>query len=250
MDRGRLLRRAAAAVLLGAALSCARAGAPRPGQPLLLHEAPDLVVRCFPVNVDTPAQPFYENLYLAYDPRTSDALIVDPGARSGAMERFVQSHALRVCAILNTHGHEDHIGADGYYAGRYGAPVSAHVADAPLFEGKPCTVAFFEQEGLLESPCAAFEIRVLLTPGHSPGSVGYLVRGVLFSGDTLFAGGIGRTWGDTAEEKRRLTEEEKTNIREKLFLLPDSTPVYPGHDEATTIGAEKRGNPHFRAEAP
>jgi len=241
-------RSASCLLVLCAGLSCAKSGAPRPGQPLLLHDAPDLVVRCFPVNVDTPARPFYENLYLAYDPRSADALLVDPGTRSEALEQFIDRHSLSVRAILNTHGHRDHIGADGYYAGRYRVPIRARAADRPFFEGKPYTVAFFEQEESLE--VGGLEVRVLPTPGHSPGSVGYLLRGVLFSGDTLFAGGIGRTWADTAEEKRRLKEEEMTGIREKFFLLPDSTPVYPGHDEATTIGAEKAANPYFQAPQP
>lgn len=249
MERRGFWRSLASVALLCSGLSCVGAGGPRPGEPLLLHEAPDLVVRCFPVNVDTPDRPFYENLYLAYDPQTSAALLIDPGTRSEAMERFVERNHLWVRAILNTHGHRDHIGADGYYAGKYRAPICAHIADKPFFEGKPYGVNFFE-EGALEILWGGFQIRVLYTPGHSPGSVNYLVRGVLFSGDTLFAGGIGRTWGETAEERKRLREQVKRGIREKLFLLPDSTPVYPGHDEATTIGTEKGTNPYFQKQQP
>ncbi len=237
-------RYVAALIALTLCIACAGVGPIQPRESLKSKDSVAFVVRCYPVDVGVPSRPFYENTYLAFDPRNAEALIVDPGTRSVGMEDFVTRHALRVLAILNTHGHRDHIGGDCYYSGKYRAPVYAHAGDKEFFAKMPCAVHYFEHEEILE--IGGVEIRVLHTPGHSPGSVGFFVRGVLFSGDTLFAGGIGRTWADTNEDAWRLKKEEMANIRNVFFVLPAETPVYPGHDEATTIGDEKEKNPYFQ----
>lgn len=91
-----------------------------------------------------------------------------------------------------------------------------------------------------------FRIQIITTPGHSAGSVCYLINGRLFSGDTLFNGAIGRTWGASEAEEQKKAQELILNIKAKLFVLPESTLVFPGHDELTDIGHEKLYNPYLK----
>ncbi|HET7452010.1 MAG TPA: MBL fold metallo-hydrolase, partial [Thermoanaerobaculia bacterium] len=164
---------------------------------------------------------------------------------------------VRAAVLLHTHAHFDHIAAAGALHRATGAPIRLHPDDRFLYDmlpeqGRLFGFRFDAPEPVTE-PLAdgesialgASAVRVIHTPGHSPGSVCFLAgdaEPVLFSGDTLFRGSIGRTdlWGGSFPAIER-------SIRERLYVLPDALRVVPGHGEETSVGAEKRTNPFVRS---
>lgn len=203
------------------------------GQPLMANTLEPQRVKIFETACNT-------YLYLHEDGKT--ALIIDPGSKSPKLEEFVQVNELTIVGILNTHGHGDHIFANAHYAEIYKADVYGHPGDERGYINKyeahrPTNWLNTRDEILV---IGNIEIMVLQTPGHSQGSVGFLIDNILFSGDTLFHESIGRTWGDNQDE---LTQQELESIRTKFFTLPDETKVFPGHGSSTTIKHEKENNP-------
>ncbi len=204
------------------------------------------IVETFPVG-------FLEvNCTIVGCPETREAIVIDPGDEAGKILAALGKHRLRATAVVLTHGHFDHLGAAREIQ-EAGAKVYLHHEDLPLCENLPAQSRSFglppprppEIDGFLSDgrsiPFGRCEAGVIHTPGHSPGSVCLTVPAlgkVLFSGDTLFREGIGRTdlWGGDAGKILR-------SIRERLFVLDDDTIVVPGHGEATTIGHEKENNP-------
>jgi len=198
--------------------------------------------------------PFSENTYVAWLAGRGDALVIDPGFEPQAIIDFLEQNKLRPAAILNTHGHADHIagnavlktqfpqapliiGADEAHlltdsfanlSAPFGLPITSPKADRVVREGE-----------VLEE--AGIRLEVLDIPGHSPGHVVFVFRGqplVVFGGDVLFQGGIGRY--DFPGSNGKLLCD---GIRKKLFTLPDDTIVLPGHGSPTTVGEERRTNP-------
>lgn len=193
---------------------------------------------------------FTENAYVVYDPQTLQALIIDPGKVDKRLAAFIKAGRLKVTGILNTHGHGDHTGGNLYYAKKYKVPVYAHVGDREMYR-EPENIEvkrqiYFTGKEVLR--IGSFDIDVLETPGHSPGSCCFLIDGLLFSGDTLVAGSIGKPAGATPEEQAENQKREIACIRAKLLILPDHTPVYPGHERPTTIGVERSRNRWLKAE--
>jgi glyoxylase-like metal-dependent hydrolase (beta-lactamase superfamily II) len=196
-----------------------------------------------------PVGPLESNCYLVVDPVTRKALLIDPGADPQRISEWCALHHAEVELVLNTHGHGDHIGANGAMRERYGAKLGIHAEDAPCLEDPFCNLsAYFEP---VTSPPADFlleagalinwegpPVRVLHTPGHSPGSVSFAGNGWVVCGDVLFRGSIGRT--DFPRCSAALLQK---SIREQLMILPPETVVYPGHGPATTIGYERENNP-------
>ncbi|MDD5496315.1 MAG: MBL fold metallo-hydrolase [Candidatus Omnitrophica bacterium] len=190
--------------------------------------------------------PLESNCYLVADPGTKEAVLIDPGADSGKMKKFIAKAGLDLKFIINTHGHGDHIAANG----SFGVPIYIHSLDADfLSDPKKNLSAMFLFP--LRSPKAArlleegdkitlggLEVEVIHTPGHTPGSISLKMDSVIFTGDTLFAGGMGRTDFDYGDEEQIIR-----SIREKLFSFSDDTEIYPGHGEPSTIGEERRSNP-------
>jgi len=199
------------------------------------------------------------NCYLVVCLNTRRCLILDPGAEPERILAHLQALEASVSAILHTHGHFDHIGAtEAVLAGLpEPVPVLAHPADAYLYETQarlPGAMFGYPLPETLKRPDRPIDegeevavgdvrLRVVHTPGHSPGSIS-LVCGTecVFSGDTLFRRGIGRTDLPGGDE-----DALYTSISQRLYTLPVSLTVYPGHGPMTTIGEERRANPFVQA---
>jgi hydroxyacylglutathione hydrolase len=183
--------------------------------------------------------PLYENAYVVFSPKSKQAVIIDPGVEDPRIGEFVKTRGLEVKAILDTHGHDDHAGANEVYAKRFGAPVWASRTDARLLAKAP--------DRLLEDdqtvPFDGFAVRVIATPGHTPGSLCFVVGDHLFSGDTLFKNGIGKVDETGSAKALKAREALVRTIKQKLLTLPGTTRVCPGHGRTTTIAAETAGNP-------
>jgi len=197
--------------------------------------------------------PFQSNCYIVYSEAGADAVVIDPGADAAAILRRLSKLGLTVTHIVNTHGHADHIGANGAVKEAFpAARIMVHGRDAHMLRDPVANLsAAFgyradspEADHLLEGntsfEAAGVTFNVEHVPGHSPGSV-VLVPQVeppaVFSGDTLFSGTVGRT--DFPGGNMGLLI---SGVREKILSLPDETVVYPGHGDITTVGVEKRGN--------
>jgi hydroxyacylglutathione hydrolase len=183
------------------------------------------------------------NCYVVNCPETKEAIIIDPGFEATyeaeQVIRFVEENALKVKFIVNTHGHSDHISGNFVLKRKYGVPICIHIYDAPCLEGlgesfSPANVLLEEGELL---KFGEVSLRVLHTPGHSVGSISLVGDKLVFTGDTLFAGGVGRT--DFAGGSNR---DMKCSLQ-RLVELPDDYVVYPGHGCFSTIGDENRVNP-------
>lgn len=193
------------------------------------------------------------NCYLFGCSATRESAIIDPGGDSELIIQKVAERQSIVKMILLTHGHFDHIGALDRIRREYGCPVFIHAADAgalanPMINLSALTgnsIVSYDAERILQDgdriELGGLVLEVLHTPGHTRGGVCFRHDGLLFSGDTLFSTGIGRTdlpGGSMAQLER--------SIRERLYVLPDDTLVLPGHGESTTIGYEKTSNPFVR----
>lgn len=176
--------------------------------------------------VETGVNHYEENVYLLFDSRSKQGLIIDPGGRSEELESQVRAEGVHIMGVLNTHGHYDHIGANAFYRKLYQVDVYADARDAALYRSQDVGVRP-EDAPTREIPAQGdlnfgeLRVRVIPTPGHTSGSVCFLVGNMLFSGDTLFRGSVGRTVDDVAA--RSLV----TNIRDRLLVLPPDTLVYP-----------------------
>lgn len=201
--------------------------------------------------------PFQENTYIVFREGGTEAVLIDPGDDADLIAASLQKMGLRPVIILNTHGHIDHVGAVAPIRARFGIPFCIHPGDRFLLEQVPAHAAMFGLSGYAAPEvdrdlvagetveAAGLSFRVLATPGHTPGGVTLQAGDAIFAGDCLFAGSIGRTdlpGGDGPTLRR--------SLREVLLALPDSTVVYPGHGEPTTIGRERRSNPFLTGQIP
>ncbi|SFQ14608.1 Glyoxylase, beta-lactamase superfamily II [Lachnospiraceae bacterium XBB1006] len=187
-----------------------------------------------------------ENCYIVIQEETKEAIIVDPGDWPEKIMAVLSEMKAVPVAILLTHGHFDHIGAVPALRKEYAIPVYADEKEAVVLGNTKLSMAQFTMEADFylhdgeELTLAGFSIRVLETPGHTPGGCCFFFpeQKVLFSGDTLFLESVGRTdfpGGSMSELVHAL--------KEKLFCLPEDVAVYPGHMEETSIGYEKKYNP-------
>ena len=197
--------------------------------------------------------PFAENTYIVWLDGHPDALVIDPGLEPQLILDFLAARGLRAAAILNTHGHADHIAGNADLKAAFpDAPLIIGRDDAPLLADPVLNVSREYGFDLVSPPAdrlvvegdillfADLTLDILDIPGHSPGHVVFVVRGegVVMGGDVLFRGGIGRT-----DFPGGNFEQLATGIRTKLYPLPDETVVYPGHGPVTKIGHERRTNP-------
>ncbi len=180
------------------------------------------------------------NCYLVYDEKTREALIIDPGAEGEKICRVIKELGLKVKYIVNTHGHYDHVNANDDVREETGALLYIHEADSAMLheEGQAAADGYLEDGDLLEVGNLRWVVRH--TPGHSKGGICLAGEGVCFSGDTLFAGTIGRTDLDGGSMPEMLH-----SLKTKLLDIPDEYVIYPGHGSQTTMGRERKSNPYI-----
>lgn len=186
------------------------------------------------------------NCYIVGDDASREVFIIDPGGDYEKIKKIIDSDLLKPQAIINTHGHGDHIASDG----DFDLPIWIHRLDAEflqspsknlsagygiLFKTRSASRLLEDGDILSIGKCS---LEVIHTPGHTPGSICLKGDGVIFTGDTLFCDGIGRTDFSYGSE-----EDIIRSIKEKLLTLDDNCLIYPGHGPGSTIGHERANNP-------
>jgi glyoxylase-like metal-dependent hydrolase (beta-lactamase superfamily II) len=193
-----------------------------------------MIIKCFKVGW------LSTNCYVVGCEETKEAAVIDPGLESEAeaepILEYIKQNGLHVKYIINTHGHPDHIAGNTLIKEQTGAPILIHEngtervqADKILHDGDVIKVG-------------NYKLVVLHTPGHTPCGISLLGDNIVFTGDSLFAGSIGRTDFPGGSFQQLIQ-----SIKTKLLPLPDSFTVYPGHESSTTIGDEKNCNPFLQS---
>lgn len=198
--------------------------------------------------------PLSSNSYLVYDPDTNEGIIIDAGGDGDKIVALVDKACVKVNYLCCTHAHFDHILAADHVKDALGCKFLIHKDDAWLLEVAAESAKKYvedivpriaEPDGYLYDgytfKVGQHLLRVLHTPGHTPGSISVVGDRFVFTGDTLFAGTVGRTdfLGGNAEQLA-------DSLSKKLMSLPDDYVVYPGHGRSTTIGTERRNNPFIK----
>lgn len=189
---------------------------------------------------------YEENCYIVVDEDTKEALIIDPGDEGEALVAYVKDLHVKLQGILLTHGHVDHVGAVDHVKEAFQVPAyisekdMKYILQRKTAFGPVGKVETFLKEGDAFT-FAGKPVTIIETPGHSKGSLSFLIEGVLFSGDVLFQNSVGRT-----DLPGGSMEELLHSIKEKLFRLPEETRVMPGHGPETTLGMEKAFNGFLR----
>ncbi|MBN1351898.1 MBL fold metallo-hydrolase [candidate division KSB1 bacterium] len=195
---------------------------------------------------------FSTNCYLLYDTASSQAIVIDPAEEDLELMQFICEMHLSLNMILLTHGHIDHISGAVDLQRQFQARIGMHQADEFLLEAAPEMARlfglpepevpepdfFFRDEQRLE--CGAATLKVIHTPGHSPGGVSFVFDEFVFAGDALFAGSIGRTDLPGGNYQKLIQ-----SIKHRLLILDEKLVVYPGHGPETTICIEKLTNPYL-----
>jgi len=195
---------------------------------------------------------FMTNCFIVWDEETKDALVIDPGGEAPRILREINDNKLKICGIVITHAHIDHIGALSDVKDATGAEILLHEKEIPVLNFASRMGAMFgvkisqppkPDRLIAESDIIPFgkcSLKVLETPGHSPGGITLMASDnkTCFSGDTLFAQSIGRTDLPGGDYETLIN-----SIKTKILPLGDDVNVYPGHGPSTTVAAEKRFNP-------
>jgi len=194
--------------------------------------------------------------YLVGDEEAGEALVIDPADDAEGLLALAKKHNVRITTIVNTHGHVDHIGGNEDMKKLTGADIIIHAEDADMltntprellrmFDAKPSPPADRMVQDGDTIQVGSVKLRVIHTPGHSPGSMVLFMDGYAFTGDTLFVEAVGRT-----DLPGGSWDVMFDSIKKKLVCLPDKTVVFPGHNygrsTSSTIGHEKRYNPFLR----
>jgi glyoxylase-like metal-dependent hydrolase (beta-lactamase superfamily II) len=181
------------------------------------------------------------NCYVVGDKGSGEAVVIDPGFDTESEAQRILDEAERngllIKYIINTHGHPDHNGGNIVLKDHTNAPILIHEADASMLNNPPADRTLREGD-IIE--VGDVKLKVMHTPGHSPGSIALLAGEYVFSGDTLFAGSIGRY------DLPGASLDELVKSLKKLLTLPDRVRVCPGHGPVTNIGEERRSNPFLR----
>ena len=206
--------------------------------------------------------PVETNVYIAFNKDTLECVVVDPSDNASAIINVIEENKLKPTAILLTHGHFDHIMAAPVLAEKYGIKIYAGEADRQLLEDSKLNLGqrFLGEDFIMEADeylkdgdeleFEGFRLKVLYTPGHTVGSISFYsddledneaFKKVIFSGDALFAGSIGRVDLPTGNEATM-----RRTLEEVFKKMPPETVVFPGHGVATTIERELAHNPYLR----
>jgi len=180
--------------------------------------------------------PYQANCYILGCKETKEGVVIDPGDEVLRIVKEISENALKILYILITHGHIDHIGGVSELQQITKAPLYIHNLDVPGLHSRPDGYLYDGQE----LHFGTYRISVIHTPGHSPGGVSFHSPGAIFTGDTLFAGSIGRTDFPGGDYNKLID-----GVVTKIFPLGDDVRVYPGHGPATTVGRERLTNPFF-----
>ncbi len=195
-----------------------------------------------------------ENCYLAINDKTNESILIDPGSAAERIKSAITQSGTTPVAILLTHGHFDHAGEAEAMAKEYNVKIYAHEAQREELENPALNLSgdmFGNSESYKadiflkddeELDLAGLHLQCLFTPGHTPGGCCFYFpsEGILFTGDTLFCGSVGRT-----DFPKGSMSQLVNSIKSKLLSLPDDTICYPGHDTPTTIGNERIYNPYL-----
>lgn len=205
-----------------------------------------MIIKCIPGGV------FLTNCYIVGDEETNEAILIDPGEQIDEILSEVEKSGLKITKIVNTHTHIDHVAGVQAAKKALGVGFYLHPEEEPVLQALPESAMRYPQFGDVEVPeidgyieegdeieIGGLRAKVLHTPGHTWGSICLVIDGHVISGDTLFAGSVGRVDLTGGTSMRELVG----SIKAKLMSLPDSCNVYPGHGPATTIGIERRSNP-------
>jgi len=200
--------------------------------------------------------PLGTNCYIVICEDSKEAMVIDPGIHEDEYETVLDRviRDVKVRYIVNTHGHFDHIMGNHVLKEKTGASIMIHRADRAMLTDPSLNLSWMLGLRIVSPPTDIFledgttfavgdyRFKVIHTPGHSRGSISILGDGIVFTGDTLFAGSIGRTDlpGSSFNDLIR-------SLLDRLMRLPDETKVYPGHGPQSLIGVEKQNNPYIRA---
>ncbi|MBN2587593.1 MAG: MBL fold metallo-hydrolase [Candidatus Fermentibacteraceae bacterium] len=207
-----------------------------------------------PLLLRLPTGPLDVNCYIIACPVTRETIIVDPGGDGEEIKNLLDANHLIPVVIVNSHGHFDHIGGNACLLSSYeGLKLCIHGDDLTYlkaagehaeywgmpFEDSPLPTCLLTDGD--EVRAGDLKLRVIHTPGHSPGGISLYIPGHVFTGDALFSGSIGRTDLPGGDYRRLIS-----SIMDRILTLPDSTAVHPGHGPETTVGEEKAGNPFLQ----
>jgi len=197
--------------------------------------------------------PIMANCFILGCESTKEAVVIDPGDDSDRILMELAKSELNVKYLINTHGHFDHVGANKRMKEVTGAKLAIHPEDEPMFKELSHSASMFGLTAQNSPPAdillkhgdeisfGEINLKVIHTPGHSKGGICLYTKGHLFSGDTLFAGSIGRTDLPGGDYDTLIS-----SIKNNLLSLDDKTIVYTGHGPETTLGDERRSNPFLR----
>lgn len=207
-----------------------------------------MIVRCVVVG------DFQANCYLVAEHRGGKAVLIDPGAEEDKLRVLLEEEGVELALIIVSHGHIDHVGALDAMRQSTGVRAVIHSADAAFLDDPELNLsALMNQPRRFAKPevivrdndvisVGGMELRFIHTPGHTPGSISVLVDECVFTGDCLFAGGIGRIDLPGGDWDTLIS-----SVRDRLYPLPPAVKVYPGHGPETTIEKECRENPYVRS---
>ncbi len=194
------------------------------------------------------------NCYIVGCEETKEVAVIDPGGNARGILKLLEDEGLTAVYIINTHGHIDHMGANRAVKDATNAKILIHEKDANMLVNEVSNLSFMMGTKVSSPPADEYikegdiieigntvKLEVIHTPGHSPGGVCLKLGNIIFVGDTLFQGSIGRTDFPGGSHKELIQ-----NIKEKLLCYDDSVVCYPGHGPATTIGIERQHNPFLK----